>query len=111
MKKRILSLILAAGLLMSGCSTGKKQETIAIDDSNFFDFNQYKDCDDIPDWKGEKVNLVVWGSVNSPNDSAVGKIASDDVVTPEIERITGVTFDKLNSYDNGGGSYDSQIAK
>ncbi len=111
--KRILSLLLMITLvfsLLTSCGT-KKQSKVDFGDVEFVDFSQYKDSDDIPDWQGEKIKLVVWSGANGPNSQFMGKVSSNDLVTPEILRITGVEFDKENSFDNGGSSFDARIAK
>ena len=112
-KMRKLSILLVMLMIMSvisGCGSEKKKEA-EFEMTNIVNFNDYADSEEIPDWKGDKVKLVVWGRTNAPNDTNVGKIATDDLVTPEILRITGVEFDKENSFDNGGQSFDSRIAK
>ncbi len=111
--KRILSLLLMITLvfsLLTSCGT-KKQSNVDFGDVELVDFSQYKDSDDIPDWQGEKIKLVVWSGANGPNSQFMGKVSSNDLVTPEILRITGVEFDKENSFDNGGSSFDARIAK
>ena len=94
--KKILSVLMVFTLLFSlftGCN--KKEEDVAVDfgDVELVDFSKYKDSDDIPDWQGEKIKLTVWSGANGPNSQYMGKISSDDVVSPEISRITGVEFD------------------
>ena len=112
-KMRKISFLVAAVLTFSvfagGC--GKKEASNTDANAEYVNFADYENVDDIPDWTGEKVKLTVWGRANSPNDSNVGKISTDDVVTPEILRITGVEYDKDNSFDNGGSSFDARIAK
>ncbi len=111
--KKFLSLLLMITLvfsLLTSCGE-KKPTTVDFGDVELVDFSKYKDSDDIPDWQGEKIKLTVWSGANGPNSQYMGKISSDDVVTPEILRITGVEFDKENSFDNGGSSFDARIAK
>lgn len=106
----LLAGVMTFSTLGAGC--GKKENaTVDFGDIEFVNFADYKDVDDIPDWQGDKVKLVVWGRASGTNDINVGKISSDDVVSPEILRITGVEYDKENSFDNGGSSFDARVAK
>lgn len=111
--KRKAALFLASVLAIGafgGC--GKKQggEDVKLGNMNI-NFGDYKDCDDIPDWDGEKIKLSVWQDANSPNAYARFETSKDDVVAPEIERITGVSFDSENSFDNAGSSFDAKITQ
>ncbi|RAP73679.1 hypothetical protein [Paenibacillus montanisoli] len=54
----------------------------------------------LPDWTGKQLNLKVWYTHGSGD--AKRPSSDKDVVTPEIKRVTGVTFDKDGSFDNGG---------
>lgn len=107
----LLASVMVFSTFASGC--GKKDGEVSVDfgDIEFVNFADYKDVDDIPDWQGDSVKLTVWGRASSPNDINVGKISSNDVVSPEILRITGVEYDKENSFDNSGSSFDAMVAK
>lgn len=105
------ALLLAAILLLgaaSGC--GEKKSNVTLGNVNV-NFGDYTESEDIPSWDGEKIKLSVWQDANSPNAYERYEVSKDDVVAPEIERITGVSFDPDNSFDNTGNSFDSKITQ
>ncbi len=114
MKKRVISAVLAATTLcgLSGCGMQRRSAVSENGDMQLIDFNQYEACDDIPSWEGEQIELVFWRDVNAPN-AYTSKAADspDDVVRPEFKRITGVSVNEDDSFDNAGGSFDSVVAK
>ncbi len=68
-----------------------------------------EDTSDLPNWNGKELNLRLWlahGSGGLPR-----RVSENDVVTPEIKRVTGVTFDAENSFDNGGDVIDVRLGK
>ncbi len=111
---RLTACVLAAAMsivFIGGCGS-KKEEKSQIDNSQFFDFNQYRVSDEIPDWNGKKLKLSKWVEVNSPNSSIEKmKRPETDVVSPEFERITGISYDIDESFDNAGGSFDAKVAQ
>jgi hypothetical protein len=111
--KKIISVIMAAALFaaLAGCGKTVEKPVNSQNITEIVDFSKYKDSDDVPDWTGKKLNLTMWVNASDPNSSLKGKVASNDVLTPEFERITGVSVDPDNSFDNAGSSYDAQIAK
>ena len=111
--KKIIALFSAALIMLgiAGCNKPAENSETVSNDTPTIDFNQYKDSDDVPDWEGKKLNLTMWVDASNPNSDLKGKVAEKDVVTPEFERITGISVDPDNSFDNAGGSYDAQIAK
>lgn len=114
MKKTVavICMVLCA-ICLSACvrSRGAKAGENAITQSNLFDFNQYDDASDVPSWAGHTLKLKIWAYAGGPNASNKGKVSQNDVVTPEIRRITGVEFDKEGSFDNNGDSFDVKAAK
>lgn len=71
--------------------------------------NMVEDSSDLPDWTGKKLELKMWygmgtGAVHKNNK------ATQDVVTPELFRVTGVKYSD-ESFDNGGELMDARIAK
>lgn len=112
MKKRI-ALLLAIVMTMSFlASCGEKKTNVSLEGANVdVKFADYKDSEDVPSWTGEKINVRVWYEVSGPNASIRLPKSPDDVVTPEFQRITGVSFDYDTSIDNGGDSYDAKLAK
>lgn len=112
MKKKISMLMCLVLTAAMAASCGKKEEQKTVNESDYsVDFDDYKDSEDIPSWTGDKIEVTVWQDVNSTEAYVRLKQSKDDVVTPEYERITGVTFDPDNSFDNGGNSYDAKITQ
>lgn len=112
MKRKIsfvLSIVLALSVF-AGC--GKKEESVQLNEADLqVNFGDYKDSEDIPSWSGKKLNLTVWVDANAVEAYQRYKKGDSDVVTPEFERITGVTYDGDNSFDNAGESFDAKIAQ
>lgn len=112
--KKGLSVLLVAVMVsafLPGCSKKKTESTLSETDIKVIDYNAYEDCDDIPDWDGEKIKLIKWVNAGSPASNNKGDTATEDVVSDELERITGISYDAELSYDNGGTSFDAKIAK
>ena len=112
--KRLLALILSVlmvGSVFAGC---KKEETaVNIGEDTGFAFNEaaneVDDSSDLPDWTGKKLELKYWYAHGSASASR-SKKATQDVVTDEIFRVTGVKYSS-NSFDNNGELIDTHIAK
>lgn len=105
------AMLLAVVLMLCGVGgCGKKTSDTELGDVSL-NFGDYTDSEDIPSWEGGKIKLSVWQDANSPNAYERYEISKDDVVAPEIERITGVSFDPDNSFDNTGNSFDSKITQ
>jgi hypothetical protein len=66
------------------------------------------DVSDLPDWTGKQLTLRVWNGHGTGD--AKRYAASNDVVSPEIKRLFGLTFDGENSFDNGGQDLASKLA-
>lgn len=114
MKKAIaflLALVVMSSLLV-GCGDNSTSENAV--DAKDIPFNvmaeEYDDISDMPDYTGKKLDLKVWYCLGSyaPNRN---KVATKDVVTPEIARVTGVTITPEGSFDNGGDTQDAKVAK
>jgi len=115
MMKKILALVLSLVIMTSlfaGCGDNK-----TLDTGNFVDVDykaneealKYSDSSEMPDWKGDKLELTMWyanGSYNSKKNN----IAENDVVSPEWERVTGVKFSDA-SFDNNGELTDARLSK
>ncbi len=105
-----LAFILSVSVL-SGC--GKKEsevsKNIKIPQLGLMG-NEAEDSSDMPDWEGEQLSLTYWDA-SQFNSRSLGKKAEQDVVTPEIKRVTGVSFDPEKSFDNGGESMENKVAK
>jgi len=116
MKKylKYLSLVLVVVMLATALSACKKEEKettqyglsdVAVNELA----NTVEDSSDLPEWEGKKLELRMWygagtGSLNRNNE------ATNDVVIPEIFRVTGVKFTE-DSFDNGGELMDAKIGK
>lgn len=63
------------------------------------------DSSEIADYEGKhEINLVAWNTIGDGNNQKLK--SSGDVVSPEIKRITGVSIDNENSFDNKGMTAD-----
>lgn len=110
MKKGLIAVLIAA--LLAGSTSGCKKKQAEVKLGNLdINFGDYKDSEDIPSWEGSELKLSVWQDANSPNAYMRFAESPDDSVTPEIKRITGVTFDPDNSFDNAGNSFDAKITQ
>lgn len=70
-------------------------------------YDTVADSSDFPDWTGKQLNLKAWYTHGNGDAS---RIASDqDVVSPEIKRVTGVEIDKDGSFDNGGQDFQTKL--
>lgn len=66
------------------------------------------DSSEIADYSGEhEIELVAWNTKGTGNFKVYN--SSNDVVTSEIERITGVSLDKENSFDNKGSTAENRF--
>jgi tyrosyl-tRNA synthetase len=114
--KRFLALFLSMVMLsvaFTGC--GKKDElTGAGEKGGGIAFNEMgnmvDDSSDIPDWTGKKLELKMWFGQGTACVRRQKK-AENDVVTPELFRLTGVKYDEVNSFDNGGESMGAKVSK
>ena len=110
--KKITSILLAAIMACSMVGCEKKQDTATS--GNIVAFNEmgndFKTIDEMPDWEGDKLEVTVWYGYGS-NETYIGKKAMDDKFRDELERVTGVRISEKNSFDNGGSTGDSKLAK
>ena len=113
--KKLFSVLLALVLIISafsGCKNLKEEETIggnsdvAVNELG----NTVEDSSDLPDWTGKKLDLTLWWGQGTGSVKRQKK-AENDVVTPELYRVTGVRYDAEKSFDNGGETMDAKIAK
>ncbi len=111
--KKIISilLVIAMGLGMASCGKGNKGGSGSGVIAKFNESgNEYKTIDEMPDYTGDKFDVTVWYGYGT-GDANVGKKATDDKFRDELERVTGIRIDEKNSFDNGGSSGDSKLAK
>lgn len=110
--KKLVVLLLCLTMLASlaGCGDDKTTSTggklTAVNELA----NDYENIDDMPDWTGDKLDLIVWYGYGS-NETYIGKKAKDDKFRDEIERVTGVRLSENRSFDNGGSTGDAKVAK
>ena len=123
---RIAALVLAVMMLMtamigcagtakdSGQGTTTQQATeqtaaVQVEVGNYWDMlDKVQDSSELPDWKGEQLNLKVW--VGHGTGDPKRPKSESDVVWPEIKRVTGVSYDIENSYDNSGQTFDVKLS-
>lgn len=111
--KRWIALVLCM-VMLSGCiGCGEQTETAGstalpahVNELG----NEYGCIDDMPDWTGEKLDLTIWYG-HGATDAYIGKKSKDDKFRAELERVTGVTFNAQKSFDNGGASGDTKVAR
>ena len=113
--KKLLALLITLVLMVSalvGCGEEEVNETVENNSDVAFNViaDTVSDSSDMPDWTGKTHELRVWyaNGTAAPNRNDV---AENDVVTPELFRVTGVKFSAENSFDNGGDLMDGKIAK
>lgn len=114
--KKILALLLVLVLAISvlaGCGGENKVDVATELGDVEYKFNEeavnYSDSSDMPDWTGKQLDLQMWFGAGSYHASK-NTIAENDIVWPELQRITGVRFTK-DSFDNNGETQDAKIAK
>ena len=114
--KKVLALMLALGILSAalvGCG-GKSSKSST---GNFIDVDykvneeaeKFEDSTDMPDWKGNQIELTMWYATGSYS-AKKNKVSANDVVSPEWARVTGVKFAD-DSFDNNGDLVDARLAK
>lgn len=69
-----------------------------------------EDTSDIPSWEEglRQLNLVAWNANGTGQFTAYK--SSDDVVSAEIKRVTGVSIDTKNSFDNAGQTIEAALS-
>ncbi|WP_168120377.1 hypothetical protein [Paenibacillus sp. HB172176] len=83
--------------------TTKQPETDSTTPDGFSPIPEdVQDSSELPDWTGKTLSLKVWFDHGTGGTYAGARKYKDDVVTKEIERVTGVHIDLEHSYDNGG---------
>jgi len=66
------------------------------------------DSSELPDWNGKQLLLRVWQAHGT--GAAKRVVSPNDVVTPEIKRVTGIELDKDNSFDNAGQDSNARLS-
>ena len=113
--KRTVSAMLMLSLcasIMSGCGNKKEEvSNVGGDLPSKINVigNEVDVIDDMEDWTGKKMNLVYWFS--NGEHISIGKKAQNPTVRDEVTRISGISWDDKNSFDNKGESTDARISK
>jgi len=105
----LMTFVICVGI-MTGCNKDVKSmlKLSGTDTSHLW--NTVTDTSELPDWEGKKIQLTYWWAQNGGNIKR-NKIATNDAVTDEIFRITGVKYDAEKSYDNNGASMVEKLGK
>ena len=112
MKRKVGKMVAVALSLVALCSAtacGGDNTPSAVVDANYEWVNgSYTDASQLTSWsdlgQSKQLNLVAW---NTQQKGGFKKYtSSNDVVYPEIKRITGVTIDTDKSFDNAGKQAD-----
>ena len=93
--RKLFSMLLAMLMtvsILAGCGNNSGEETTggAISDVAVNEMgNTVEDSSDLPDWTGKKLDLKLWWGQGTGSVKRQKK-AENDVVTPELYRVTGV---------------------
>lgn len=113
MQKRLLSIMIATVTAVStmfafaSCNKegGRTGDAISADyewaKEENYNGTDIPDSSEFADYTGKNIrSLVAWNTTQTGNFKTYN--SSNDVVSPEIKRITGVSIDNKNSFDNKG---------
>ena len=89
-------------------TTTESSETLDVVKSFTALLDKTEDSSDLPDWTGKQMTFSYWNTHGTGN--ADRPKSSDDVVSPEVKRVTGIYVDPDRSYDNGGQDFPSKMA-
>lgn len=114
--KKVMALMLAL-VVMATALVGCGDDTAKTSIGNFTDVDykvneeaeKFEDSSDMPDWTGNQLELTMWYA-NGSYSVKKNNISTDDVVSPEWARITGVKFSE-ESFDNNGDLVDARLSK
>ena len=103
----LLSAVIMVGAMFAGC---KPKGPKGGAQTYYWQQEEYKgkDSSNIPDTELEHWKITAW---NANATGGFGKTqSSQDVVSAEIERVTGVSIDPNTSFDNAGMSVSSMLS-
>lgn len=107
-----IGMILCAGVMAFTALAGCGKTPSATVDSNYewtYKKERVADSSEIPSWTQKEMSLVAW---NANGTGGFTKYRSnEDVVSPEIKRVTGVSVNQSKSFDNAGSSIDAALQK
>lgn len=110
--KKIISTALLVSLCaaaLGGCTKKEEEGGTGLSSSINVEGNNVNVIDEMKDWEGKKMNLVYWFCNGS--SPSIGKKAQDTTVNDELTRISGISWDTKNSFDNNGETGESKISK
>ena len=92
-----LALSIVCGIGMTSC---KKDDGPGANVDKQYEWldSKYKDSSELTSWDQKTIKLTAWNTLQQGGFKRI--TSSNDVVTPEISRITGVSVDWDNSFDN-----------
>ena len=111
MNKKIVACVLMVSVLSSGLYGCGQNKINTGGQGKVIEWSTVKDSSELPDWTGKQIKLAYWDAEGSASLKR-NKLAQNDVVTPEIFRVTGVMYDPEKSIDNGGqGNMEAKLGK
>ena len=107
--KRILSSILSVLLIFSivGCNKAEDKKASVVDNNYPWLQNSDMDSSELPDWDGSELEITYWQAHGTSAETH--KNTSDDLIVPEIERITGVKTNEEEIIDNAGKTFEVKL--
>ncbi len=129
--QKVLAVLLAAAMCTTACgktdttsgSEKKESETVSsstpassettekTETKEYWQMlDEVSDTSELPDWTGEKLELTVWYA-HGTGGASKGDIPETNVTFKELERVTGISFNVEESFDNGGDSQDAKLPK
>ncbi|SFD97357.1 hypothetical protein SAMN05216378_1819 [Paenibacillus catalpae] len=109
-----LLLSLAAGCTNEGNTPAETaapanatNENVSGEKAYYDMYDEVTDSSELPDWKGKQLKLKIWYAHGTGD--AKRPVPTEDIVSPEIKRVTGIEIDKDGSFDNGGQAIDVKL--
>ena len=108
---RRVSAVLLSAAALSGCVSPAEPARTSDNPSQaaFYElYNAVSDSSELPDWTGAQLTLRIWQSHGTGGNERLA--SPNDVVSPEIQRVTGVVLDGERSFDNGGQAFNVKLS-
>lgn len=109
--KKVIALCLAATAVF-GCAACADDGPSADVDGKYeweFDKETVSETSDLPDWTQKEMQLTAWNA--NGTGGFITYRSDQDVVSKEIERVTGVSIDPKTSFDNKGSTVSAKLAQ
>ena len=107
--RRAAAVLLSLAVLTGCASPAEPERTSGTVQPVFYEmYGAANDSSELPDWTGASLNLRTWQSHGTGGNERL--VSVNDVVSPEIQRITGVTLDGERSFDNGGQAFNVKLS-